>query len=896
MRIRKTVGIDLGTTNSVLALLDGTTGDFRLASDEHGQALVPSLIGYAAEHGKLVVGRDAHQLRTRARDAATLPLASVKRYMGLDRTFAVGPEALSPPQASALVLRHLRERMARVVPDARTQLDAAIVTMPAYFNHNQIEATRQAGELAGYQVVELLHEPTAAAIYHAWIERHPDAVYLVYDLGGGTFDVSVIRRHLGDFEVLGVSGDPFLGGDDFDRAVASHLTTHGRWTRNGVPVEADEVRAVLDPATAGSTPTAGAVHFARLVHVGEQLKMGLSTSDHVSRWLPDLIPLAGAALSLEASLDRATFHGLIRDKVNRTIDCCHEALARAKDRAGVRLGQIDHVVLVGGSTRVPLVRETVQAAFCRADLPEHVRNPQPLLHEPDLCVAFGAALRAATHGTRHVFSLAELNRGDAGEVELHWTSAEQADTTRYRAAGVVRVHAPPTESLRHDLLPGGSVQLRSVATGLVEEAFLDERGGFQTHLELSPDADNPLQATLCDADGRPLAATQVTIRHQAGHRALARAVLPTQIITKPLQLEVLGRNRQRTKLVVVPVGSPLPGTFQCVCRTQDQAGRVVVPIFEENRVVQQMVVEDLDPALPIGTPVAVEFAIDVKHTITVRVRVRNEALGVERVESARIDPPPPPRCPTRAEVEAVQKRIEAVLAQLSGSLRTRMRSRLQELRGDLLEALGYQDEPRAIQRMAELTDLLQNLENARDQQLDPPWTRFTGLVRDCLDLAASVASATGRDRAELYQYIHAQERYAERAFEDHNQGLYRECKDNLDRYAGYLNRLLADALPREEARPTLPPKDEAKSELERFRRYLSNVWKDVRAAARDDLEERLKQTARSAQGLTGRVEAEPERVLSEVRRLEADVAWVADQLQRKAGPTADDAGLLEGSA
>ena len=105
--------------------------------------------------------------------------------------------------------------------------------MPAYFNHNQIEATRQAGELAGYEVVELLHEPTAAAIYYSWVENHGDAAYLVYDLGGGTFDVSVIRRRLGDYEVLSVSGDPFLGGDDFDRLLATHLIEHGRVDRRG---------------------------------------------------------------------------------------------------------------------------------------------------------------------------------------------------------------------------------------------------------------------------------------------------------------------------------------------------------------------------------------------------------------------------------------------------------------------------------------------------------------------------------------------------------------------------------------------------------------------------------------------------------------------------------------
>src|SRR6185437_3177341 len=157
------------------------------------------------------------------------PLASVKRFMGLPREFALGPNKLTPPEVSACILRLLRDMLARTVNDPRQLLDSAMITMPAYFNHDQIEATRQAGELAGFEVVELLHEPTAAAIYYSWIENHGSATYLVYDLGGGTFDVSIIRRRLGDYEVVAVSGDPFLGGDNFDRLLASHLVETGTW-------------------------------------------------------------------------------------------------------------------------------------------------------------------------------------------------------------------------------------------------------------------------------------------------------------------------------------------------------------------------------------------------------------------------------------------------------------------------------------------------------------------------------------------------------------------------------------------------------------------------------------------------------------------------------------------
>ena len=167
-KIRKTIGIDLGTTNSVIAFLDLTDSTLITGVDERGRMTFPSVVGYHPEQNRLVAGRAAQALKTLP-DATALPLSSVKRFMGLDRAFPVGPIALQPPQASAHVLRHLRDMLARTLNDARFLLDSAVITMPAYFNHNQIEATRQAGELAGYEVVELLHEPTAAAIYYSWV-------------------------------------------------------------------------------------------------------------------------------------------------------------------------------------------------------------------------------------------------------------------------------------------------------------------------------------------------------------------------------------------------------------------------------------------------------------------------------------------------------------------------------------------------------------------------------------------------------------------------------------------------------------------------------------------------------------------------------------------------------
>ncbi len=919
-RLYKTVGIDLGTTNSVIAVLDATDSTLLTGQDERSRRTFPSLIAWDDKRRCLVAGYSAAE-RAEASDPSTekgkgvgrpalsatdsvLPLASVKRFMGLPRNFTLGPKQLTPPEASACVLHLLRETMAHTLNDPRQGIDSAIITMPAYFNHNQIEATRQAGELAGFEVVELLHEPTAAAIYYAWLGHHGDATYLVYDLGGGTFDVSIVRRRLDDYEVLAVSGDPFLGGDDFDRLLATHLVESGSWT---VASESDPSRTIATEILQSlfdlSTP-AGAYRFAQLVRVAESIKIDLSQAERVKRYLPDWIhDETGRALTLEATVERGAFHRLIRDKVDRTIDCCREALARSRERNGLNLSDIDYVILVGGSSRLPLVRDTVRAAFCNADLAEHCRILEPLLHEPDLCVAYGAALRAALHGTRYVFSGIEESQGEGQRdsvLELRLTGPVNARDVAYRATGIVRQNPglPLSDSARPSSLDGGSVRIRSLATGLMDEAFLDERGTFAQDLELQPETDNVLEFTVCDGAGQEMARVVAVVRHQSEARPLGQGVLPTQLITKPLQIEVLSRSGQRMKQTVAPVGATLPGVFHCTCRTHDRSGRIVVPIFEENRVVKQMTIEDLDPSLPLGSPVEVEFAIDARHTIEVRLRLRipREGDSIERCETATLAAPPPANRPTCAEIDEVQQRIEDLLPQFSGRFRARLRTKTMQIRQDLFEALRYDDEPKAIQRMAELRELLQQLETSRGQMLDPPWPLFAQLVQIGLRLASEVADKTGRDLDELCEHIRAQERYAEQAHEEHNQALYRECNDNLEKYAGYLKQLVSDTLPRP-PRPSRPPEEEARSEVERFRAYLSSVWKQVREKRRTDLEERLAEVAAEARGMNQRIKSDPHSVLRDANRLGVEVEKVADLLHNKRRQASDDgdAGLLEGS-
>ena len=307
-----------------------------------------------------------------------------------------------------------------------------------------------------------------------------------------------------------------------------------------------------------------------------------------------------------------------------------------------------------------------------------------------------------------------------GGLELQLTSPANSRDLVYRLTGLVR--AP-------QVLDGGSVRIRSLITGLTDEAFLDDHGGFTQDVELQPESDNPLELTVCDGAGTPLVRVEATVRHQSGDKPAA----------------------------------------------------------------QQH-----------GGPLQVEY--------------------------------------------------------------------------------------------------LQRPEVVRGLTLDPPWPRFAQLVRRCLDVAVTVAKSTNRDREELFGYVHAQERYAEKAYEEHNQPLYRECRDNLEKYAGYLDDLLRGlpgsgvlAAPGPPT-PSHPPEEEARDSFDRFRALLASVWKQVKARRRTDLDQRLKEIAGQAGGLSQRLKTDPAGVIRDVRRLATEVGKVEGLLEGNRRPApGDDAGLLEGS-
>jgi len=352
------VGIDLGTTNSEIAVY--REGRPLVLADERGRVVLPSVVGLS-ETGELLVGEEARN------QAALYPertVRSIKRRMGTEARVRLGEREYAPQEISAIILSRLKEAaQLRLGGPVRR----AVITVPAYFSDAQRQATREAGEIAGLEVVRIINEPTAAAlVYEAG--QHQGKRILVYDLGGGTFDVSVVRIEGGVVEVIASHGNNQLGGDDFDEKIVAHVLEHLK-LKHGVSVS-DQPQAM-----------------ARILRSAEAAKRHLSDHPYARIEEEYLAVRDGKPVNLDLELGRDEYEGMIMPFIEETLGAVHAAL----DSAGLASSQVDEVLLVGGATRTPLVRRRLVEAFGHEPRGEV---------DPDLCVAMGAAIQgAAMSGT-----------------------------------------------------------------------------------------------------------------------------------------------------------------------------------------------------------------------------------------------------------------------------------------------------------------------------------------------------------------------------------------------------------------------------------------------------------------------------------------------------------------
>ena len=349
----KVIGIDLGTTNSCVSVLEG--GEPTVITNSEGNRTTPSVVGFA-KNGERLVGETAK------RQAVTNPdrtISSIKRHMGEDYTVSIDGKAYTPQDISAMILTKLKNDAEAYLGEKVTE---AVITVPAYFSDAQKQATKDAGKIAGLDVKRIINEPTAASLAYGLDKETDSQKILVYDLGGGTFDVSILELGDGVVEVLATNGDTRLGGDDFDNAVMNYLAdTFSQ--QHGVDLRKDNMA------------------LQRLKEAAEKAKKELSSAQTTNINLPFITVTAEGPLHMDVDLTRAKFDQLTQDLVNRTI----QPMERAMADAGVTNSDLSKVVLVGGSTRIPAVQDAVQ----------RVTGKEPFKGiNPDECVAAGAAIQA----------------------------------------------------------------------------------------------------------------------------------------------------------------------------------------------------------------------------------------------------------------------------------------------------------------------------------------------------------------------------------------------------------------------------------------------------------------------------------------------------------------------
>jgi len=348
----KVIGIDLGTTNSVVSVMEG--GEPTVITNPEGSRITPSVVGFT-KTGERLVGQLAKRQAVSNPDRT---ISSIKRHMGeKNYTVTVDGKSYTPPEISAMILQKLKADAEAYLGE---KVDKAVITVPAYFNDSQRQATKDAGQIAGLDVLRIINEPTAAALAYG-IDKDETQTVLVFDLGGGTFDVSIMDIEDGVFEVRATNGDTHLGGDDFDQAVMNWIVEEFK-KENGIDLSADKMSAQ------------------RVIEAAEKAKIELSNMVSTNINLPFITADASGPKHLDLTLTRAKFDELTADLVERTMVPTRKAM----EDAGISSSEITKVLMVGGSSRIPAVQEAVRKYLGKE--PHRGINP-------DECVSVGAAIQ-----------------------------------------------------------------------------------------------------------------------------------------------------------------------------------------------------------------------------------------------------------------------------------------------------------------------------------------------------------------------------------------------------------------------------------------------------------------------------------------------------------------------
>ena len=836
--MRKAIGIDLGTTNSAVAVMTPTDTDITIHSDpKTRRETTPSCVWKDPKNGQVVVGSKAYS-RVGSRPE---PIKSIKRSMGRQTTLALTNERVTPEQVSAYILSEMKRQIEDNLRGFETEtatwvVDRAIVTVPAYFDQPQIEATRKAAEMAGLQVLELLHEPTAAACYHCWQNQRQDGLFLVYDFGGGTFDVSILRCTSGVFEVLGIRGNNFLGGDDLDAVIAEEILRR---------LVAEDYDLALDIQHDEDDQ----LRFARLKLLAEGVKKALSNAtDFVLRDTNSVKDKAGAGVDIDMNFERDEVEQLMRPIIEHTIPYCYEALELAQQRAGVTLAQIDEIILAGGTTHIPLVRDIVRETFCSSPgaSGERARCSELVYRKVDTIVALGAAIRAAATG-----GLAIDN--PERTVRVTFKGIGITASKRTYVTGQVEALSPALN------LAGGSIRLRIADLGYDDEQPLKSDGAFGfSRVELQAATENLLTFEIYSRDGARLATVIRPISQNSEARSTGGPT-GTATTAKAYYLEV-NRAGKATRKELFPASASLPAEANFQLFHPGNTERLLLPLYQNKKKIQEINVP-VPASLPKGTPIDLHIEVDALSGITVSGSVK----GTDRTFKAHLEIPAERDAPTPGEVQQLDQSFHEVAVSLPSEQKTRVEDQYRRARSSYEEGMRRGEFQRAIHDFEEMEDLVES-SKYEGGPLQPPKDFFDSLVNECQIMGELLETVTQSSHArDIITEITRQQAKGDNAFANNDQTAYRDTIIKLNALREHLISLLvrlADGF--EDTRSDL---ERATDNIDFALEQANEVDILARAAERTDLQSEIALLRSQVQGLGREVQRDPVSVFQSIVKI-----------------------------
>lgn len=838
--LSKAVGIDLGTTNSVVAVMNPTDSDIVIHKHPTTRRETTPSCVWKERSGRIHVGVRAYNQVGHQ----PAPIRSIKRSMGKQTKVLLTDEHVSPEEISAHILREMKQQIETDIQTFDTDkemwiVNRSVITVPAYFDQPQIEATRRAGELAGIQVLDLLHEPTAAACYYCWQTGVRNGTFLVYDLGGGTFDVSVLRCREGAFQVLGISGDNYLGGDDIDTALAEILLERLRADYSlDLDIKGDENDRLL---------------FDGFRLLMESVKKALSSSDYLILRDTRFSDKDGTSINIETPFERAEIEPVIRRIIEPTIPLCFKALERAQEQAGITLADVDAIILAGGSTHIPLVRELVRSKLCADPNTKEARArcSEPTYKNVDSIVALGAALHAAAVGGLIVEDPAHTLR-----ITFHGMST--ADTAETQVAGTVEAIAPSTD------LTEARVRL-FIPTNQYED--IEEPNGNGTFtfedVPLQTGAANHLQCEIYDQHETLLMTAERTIVE-------GKTILPPPVpLPKPILLEVMQDGRlQRKELLKAMTRLPAEKSF--LLAHPGNTEKVLIALYQEMRIIKEVLVI-VPPALPKGTPIDLNLHVDEHFFITVRGKIGTVDFDFIA------ETPADREMPDESNIAKLEEQFQAI--PLAPAQKEKATIEWASMKRRLEDAIKYGDVDQAVhteEKMLEFHEQLTSVPKAQER-VDTQMSRaeFDELVELCFELnkqATQIAASKNKphDAHKIDAIINEQRTRGEAALAACDYANYEMAIQTLGNLRRDLGQLVIEAYTSEQL---------AYSSVSTLLADVAKARELADTQGRNDLRQQLVQLWHQLQSLAPLATTDSQTVLNQVGGVQSKLERIENELR-----------------